>query len=300
MNADNEYRGYTIVEVMIFLAVSGLMFVFAATFVSGKQQQVEFRQGMFSINAEVQQVINDVSNGFFPSNNNFNCTASTSSPVVQISYTASATGQGTNLGCTFLGKVIQFGVGGAIGSQYNVYTVAGSQYAGGASSGSSPTSFSNALPTTIDSNGPGVSGVNFTEKNNFEGGIQDTAMYECDHSTNTCDSNTTAIGFFSTFGNLDSSGNLQSGSQSVQVVTIPSTPYGTISSNAMPGEIDTGLVSASLATPNSNYVQVCFKGGGSSQYGLLTIGDQSGQRVTTNVQIATIPPQVNSSIFCPS
>lgn len=63
MNGGYQSRGYTIVEVLIFMAVSGLMFVMAVVFVSGKQANAEFRQGLYVVNSDIRSVINDVANG---------------------------------------------------------------------------------------------------------------------------------------------------------------------------------------------------------------------------------------------
>src|SRR5947209_7153977 len=91
-------RGYTIVEVMIFLAVSGFMFIIAAQFVSGKQAHAEFRQGMNDVKAQVQQTINDVANGYFPSNSDFSCNTESGRPQPD----TGSTGQGQNKGCVFM------------------------------------------------------------------------------------------------------------------------------------------------------------------------------------------------------
>src|SRR4051812_20289476 len=97
-------RGYTIVEVMIFMAVSGFMFVIAAYFVNGKQASAEFRQGMNSANTVVQQVMNQINSSFYPSQENFTCKI-TGKPHLF----ATPNKLGTNQECVFLGSVLQFG-----------------------------------------------------------------------------------------------------------------------------------------------------------------------------------------------
>ena len=57
MIGGNKPHGYTIVEVLIFLAISSLMFLLAATFISGKQSAVEFKQGMNDINTQIKSVV---------------------------------------------------------------------------------------------------------------------------------------------------------------------------------------------------------------------------------------------------
>lgn len=297
MRAASKSRGYTVLEVMIFLAVSGFMFLIAAVFVQGKQAQGEFKQSMNDINTKVQQVINDVSNGFYPSNNSFSCSSSSGPQPILIITGLTASTQGSNLGCVFLGKVIQFGVN-SNRTGYNIYTVAGSQYANGAQSGSPPNSFANAVPTTIDGTFTGGVRVNLTEYNTLQWGLQASKVYVCDTSLGHCNpgltDDSTAIGFFGSFANQGNGGNVLSGSQTVQIAPIPPNyPLGD------PNETETQMVQdinnkLPAATANQNYFAICFKGN-SGQYGLLTIGDLGGQRLTTQIQLATTPPAIPHS-----
>ena len=57
--------GYTIIEVMIVLAVSGLMFIIAATFINGKQQRATFTAGVNEMASELQNVIEQVNDGSY-------------------------------------------------------------------------------------------------------------------------------------------------------------------------------------------------------------------------------------------
>ena len=66
MDRGRKSGGYTIIEVMIFLAVSAFMFVVAAYFIQGKQANAEFNQGMQAINSSMQKVINDVNDNNYP------------------------------------------------------------------------------------------------------------------------------------------------------------------------------------------------------------------------------------------
>lgn len=278
MRAGHDSRGYTIVEVMIFLAISGVMFLIAATFVAGKQGRAEFRQGINDTNSQIQQVINDVSNGFYPSNNNFTCSPNPGPPPsLLISYNASPPEQGANQGCVFLGKVIQFGLSGSNGANYNIYTVAGSQFANGASSGNPPTDFTEAVPTTVDN-----SQVNLTEQNVLQWGLTATKMY--DNGTPI-----SAVGFMSSFAS-QTGGSLDAGSQTVNVVAIPSTPItsGGATEPQMVSAIDSGITDPNIRTkPN---ILICFDGG-KGQFGSITIGGSTGsQRLATSMQISNGTP----------
>lgn len=95
--------GYTIIEVMIVLAVSGIMFLIAANFINGKQAKTAFTQGTNETASQIQNVIEQVSNGKYsdiPLNCSFDGTTTT--------VTGGAQSQGTNPTCTFLGKLLRF------------------------------------------------------------------------------------------------------------------------------------------------------------------------------------------------
>lgn len=108
--------GYTIVEVLIFLAVSGALLVAAMTMISGRQEKTRFNQSIDEMGQVLEDVFNDVATGYYPSNNNLACT---DSPALSITNSAT-TEKGTNSGCVFSGKLISFTNNSA---DYKVYTV---------------------------------------------------------------------------------------------------------------------------------------------------------------------------------
>ena len=95
-------KGYTVVEVMIVLAVSGMMFLMAVTFINGKQQKTAFTQGTNELGSRIQKMVDDVTNGHY-SDVPLSCNASGS-----VSVLTSGDTQGTNSNCVFLGKVMHF------------------------------------------------------------------------------------------------------------------------------------------------------------------------------------------------
>ncbi len=58
--------GFTIIEALIVLAVTGVLFVSIIGVVSGKQSKAQFMQGINSIRGEIEQVINEVQSGYYP------------------------------------------------------------------------------------------------------------------------------------------------------------------------------------------------------------------------------------------
>jgi prepilin-type N-terminal cleavage/methylation domain-containing protein len=123
-----DSAGFTIVEVMIVLAVSGFMFVAAVLLINGRQGRTQFVTAINSLQQELQQTINETSSGYYPNNGSIKCVGSVSSSPTLTSVAGS--GQGTNSGCLFLGKAIQFGLGTSspASNELGVLTLVGNQY----------------------------------------------------------------------------------------------------------------------------------------------------------------------------
>lgn len=271
MRGGEQKQGYTIVEVMVFLAISGFMFIIAASFVSGRQATAEFKQGMNSINDQTRQVINDVSNGFYPSNSDFPCHANAAGPPL---FSGTNAEQGANQGCVFLGKVIQFSLD-ANPSDYAVYSIAGRQNVGGVNT-AAPASFVQAQPRAI------TAPTDLTQINHIEWGVRVTNMY---NGAPNPSNEIGAVGFFGSF-NASSQGS----SQTVTAVAIPHSRLNWSQSAMLSGSLNLpsepiDLDNAVAANPNPN-ILICFQGG-IGQFGSLNIGGNSGQRLSTSIRIGT-------------
>lgn len=107
--------GYTIVEVMLFLAISTGLFVMMSALISGQQSRAQFTASVREVESTVQSIINDVDTGYFPG---------AGGRINECPSSSAANLQGTNDRCIFAGKAVQFGVSGNPG-QYNVYTLVG-------------------------------------------------------------------------------------------------------------------------------------------------------------------------------
>lgn len=115
--------GFTIVETMIVLAVTGVLFVSVMAVMAGRQSKTQFNQSVNSLKTEIEQVIGEVQSGYFPDSGSIQCSAGASgAPVIS---EMSTRAQGTNENCVFLGKVIAFD--SANDNTYNVYTLAGAK-----------------------------------------------------------------------------------------------------------------------------------------------------------------------------
>jgi prepilin-type N-terminal cleavage/methylation domain-containing protein len=105
MSGGKKPGGYTIVEVMIVLAVSGMMFAIAATFINGKQATAAFRQGSNEMSSRIQGIIGQVTDGQY-SDINQQCSYDPTGKVVTISPTGGSKLQGESAQCIFLGKLL--------------------------------------------------------------------------------------------------------------------------------------------------------------------------------------------------
>lgn len=271
MRAASDTRGYTIVETLLFLAISGFMFVVAAAFVSGKQSKAEFKQGLNQFNSDISAVVNDVSNGYFPSTSGFSCTADyTQGHPVHID-TTSSNAQGTNIGdstmstggCVFMGKIIdpQVGSGG-----YDVYTVAGRQYQTSPAQGQVPTSFADA---GLDVVGP------LKQHDDYHWGMQLTKLVSNGSPIG-------AIGLFTGFGRYV--GSSYQGGDGPVVVAIPA-----FDPNAVGTDAQHNYEHEVVATPD---ITMCFDSG-KGQWGTVILGGGgTGQRFATKAQIYDSQPSI--------
>jgi prepilin-type N-terminal cleavage/methylation domain-containing protein len=123
MNSGHKPQGFTIIEVMIVLAIGSFLFVAAAIALTGDQNQTEFDTGARQIFSQLQAISSDVQNGNYATNTQYTCTSSANGPLFSLG-TAS---EGTNVGCVYVGKALQFNP--TTGSSfYYVYSLAGDQF----------------------------------------------------------------------------------------------------------------------------------------------------------------------------
>lgn len=281
MHGGTGTRGYTIIEVLIFMAISGMMFVMAASFVSGRQAKAEFRQGMNAVNTQIRDAINDVGNGYFPSNSDFRCVAGSSGAPTFPSGVSNQ--QGTNQGCVFMGKVVQFGVQGTEQRGVSTYTMAGRQYKESQQDAIFPANFSEARPAPVVANT-----VDMTQRSRLQWGLKFIRARTVAGDAAPGRS-LSGIGFFSSFGSYDSAGNLGSGSQST--ILVPIVGQSDWSEADMLAAMPSNIVDSNV--DNTPHIVLCFEGG-ANQYGTLTIGGSNGQRLGTIIKIG------NSVNICPS
>lgn len=234
---------------MIVLAVSGVLLLSAVTLVAGQQRKVEFNQAVMDVKSAIEQVSSDVGSGFYPNPGTFSC--SVAGGNVSIS-AAAGVQQGSNNGCIFLGKAIQFGVQGTDPQQYVVHTLVGLQDNTGTLASAKPIAIN--LDSARDQRElrNGLRAVSMTY---VEGGISRDIG---------------AFAFVSSLGGRDSSSQLVSGNQQLMVVPIANTgrvPDTTVAAavSGIDGQLRNGIPS-----PASG-VRICFNSG-EQRSALITVG----------------------------
>ena len=268
MKGGKKAQGFTIMETLIVLAVTSTLFVIIAATLSGRQQRTQFEQAANDIRAQIQQVINDVGTGFYPSTNNFSCSAGAFGPVIA----PGSTTQGENTGCIFLGKAMQFKVG-TDASAYNIFPIAGLQRT---TAGLEVATYAEARPKALSPSVSDSSVPDVVEKKKLQYGLTTYSM--------TYGASNTPIGMFAIVNSLAtySSGTLVSSSQQLNIV--PVSGSGLNASQATAAEsINTNL--ASSPTNPAGGIKICFASAGSNQSGLVTIGPTSAGQLSVTLSI---------------
>lgn len=269
MKGKQKARGFTVIETLIVLAITGGLFVAVALSLSGKQAQTQFDQAIQDVKSQIQQAINDVSVGYFPNRNNYTCTAGPLGPVIG----SGASNQGANSGCVFLGKAVQFGISGTNPEQFRVFTIAGLQKD---ASGNEVTTYAAADPVVI-----APSTVNPTMPDGSSGGQLNYGLTTLKAYYGSPATNIGAVAFVNSLAAYSGNG-LVSGSQQLNIIPITGSALN-VTSQAAATAIGAGL--AASPTNPSTGVSICFVSGTTNQSGLITIGGAGRQfNVTLSIK----------------
>lgn len=193
--------GYTIVEVLIVLAVSGLMFVIAANFISGKQGKTSFQQGSNELVSRLQTVITDVNDGRY-TDIPFTCTKAGAS--ISITGAASA----TNPDCVLLGKLAHFFVHPSR-SQYEVFSLVGAREK---APGVPAVTLADTLLRPLED-----VAINFTKTSAVPQNLEVTDMKVTD-TAGTVHNDAYSLGFMQGLGSQNTSGNYNNGANNVTMI----------------------------------------------------------------------------------
>jgi prepilin-type N-terminal cleavage/methylation domain-containing protein len=119
--------GFTIIEVMIVLAVSAVLLTAVLATIKGEQNRTQFIQAMRDIDSKIQDSLNDVSTGNYAhvfnggtgatpnKNNTRTCSVSGAPPTPSLGGFSGAPDvtPGINKNCLFLGEALQFSTNGS-------------------------------------------------------------------------------------------------------------------------------------------------------------------------------------------
>lgn len=246
--------GFTVVEVMVVLAVTGLLFLSASALISGRSDQTEFDQSIRAIQQQIRNTINGVATGGYTTLNDFQCNSSSGLHIT----TAGPQTQGTNYGCVFLGQVMQFAVGSSSPEQFNTYTIAGLQNPPSQTlAASTPTVISPASTAQ-----PGAPSDDFSS-NNLEYGLHVYKMWYGNNRTHTVG----AVGFFYHVDQTSSNG-----LQQLDLLPVIGTSLHQLVNTAVNQVNPPHNWGANPVNPVGG-VSICFASGSTNQSGLITIGN---------------------------
>lgn len=105
--------GFTIVEVLVVVAVTGALFVSVVLLVAGRQQKAQFQQAVNNVTAQIETAINEAQSGYPGNTAGCRNTGST--------YTATS----PDSSCIFLGKAIQFTTNANENATMGIHTIVG-------------------------------------------------------------------------------------------------------------------------------------------------------------------------------
>lgn len=174
-------RGYTILEVMIFLAITSVMFIYAVVAIGGRQKQIEYNQSVRDLESTIADVVNDVSAGYYPKSTTITCSVSGSGALARAVFSAGTTEQGGSSDCALVGKTLIFNASDGPQDGFTLGTLAGIK----------PPLSQIARPTALEMKPrmvydltPGIN-ANFNENKTLRYGLKVTKIFNNDTPTKT-------------------------------------------------------------------------------------------------------------------
>lgn len=252
-------QGFTIIEVLIFLAVSGALAISALFFVSGMQNKTQFNQAANDVLQQISSVINNVDNGYYGGSDNVACSVVTGVPVASVGATKE---RGTNQACIFMGRVLEF----KDQDSFIIHDVVGRRQT---TAGSEVTTVVDAMPRLITGTAQTI---------HYKNGLRFKVGASLKDSTNV--GGYGAIGFFGTLAqaSLNPDQGLETSAQQSDFIILENST--------------TALNNLSNTTYNirrNKQMTLCLDSGSSGgQRAIITIGGQNGaSSATTTMTIDT-------------
>ena len=210
MSTGKPDRGFTIVEVLMFLAVTGVLMMVAMLTIGGSRQKAEFSASVRDFNSAIQGIISEVRTGYFPNKTDqVKCRVNTSTFALEMTGLFATAEQGAHPECVFLGKVLYFDLAATSPrNSVSVITVAGKAFVGG----EPPATYSASTPVPVAGTVAGTvyASIDLTETLNLTNGLLITKVISSAAPTTP-----------SAFGIFNSLATTAGGSLSADIVTIP-------------------------------------------------------------------------------
>ncbi len=277
--------GFTIIETMIVLAVTGFMLIAALYLVVGQQSKVEFSQSIREVEAAIQQVVNEVGSGYYPNPGNLDCSPGSG----KLNISDGTNKLGTNDGCIFLGKAIQFGEPGVDGrQQFVVHSIAGRLENGGNLAAAYPTSIAPG-DTTNNTGGPNFPDASATKQLLY--GLEVVSMKYFNGGPGT-GVPIGAVAFISELGTFLNPG-YETGTQQIKLIPVGGTEDGVgnfvTDKGTVVDKIGANLSDETLSPPDpSGGVAICFASGSTNDSGLITIGNNTAGSTGRSLAVSLV------------
>lgn len=264
MRGNKNYRpvfrssgeGYTIVESMIFLAITGAILVSAMLLIGGQQRKSEFNTGIRDIQSQISDILNDVSTGFYNSPTGIVC--DTTAPGSPATSTGGSVELGGNADCIFVGKVIQFASSDNGEESAEVYSLIGRRQK---EDKTDVRTLADAAPKVLDEADTVLRlpyGIKVRNLKYTDGGT----TYDVVGS----------IGLTSRFAGNAGSGGIE-GTQVIDLIAINGTELLTQSKSSAKTSIQQNIADTTYGGYNPDAgIIICFESGGTNQVGEITIG----------------------------
>ena len=263
MKFGRDLAGYTMFEVTIVLAISGILLFSAVQLFRGQSAETGFDQAVHDINSELTTRIKKVSTSYFPDSETYQCIAR---PRPTLSPAAGGSQQqGSNQECIYLGVAIE-----AVPqtSDFYFYTVLGSRTD---LSGAPITEFSLANPEPIigQNDGPDLTA------NYNAGGYIKIAKSTAITTTN-AQLDSTLVGYYS-----DLSGSAASGQTSSEFLIVKGYSYN--SPNGHNKEAAGGMISGDTNPADVKTWEICLHDSEDTKSAILQL-ISSPTGVTSNIK----------------
>lgn len=278
MNLRGRKQGYTIVEVLVVLAVTGALLGSAFYFMNGRSRRLAFENDITAFRTKLDDTINNVATGYYSRNANFSCSSSDTGPSINSS---GSNARGTNQDCQYIGRGIHFNTGW---DYYYIHNIIGLRK----SSTGLAQDLSQVKPKVLSVSASYTSSVETAEKVDF---FNTTLVKTKTYNSSGEYLSTSRRGFIGFISSLPSADSLSGatgsvGSQKVELYTINDTAD-TTKINLTQNKNDF----VDWFNNNTDWTklvtvvryEVCFDSKGSNQRGIVSIGQDGTDTKTSQI-----------------